>query len=102
MRTALALALMTVVSACGPELVSAEELQTGEVEAEVCAAGPTVEGIDVSRYQGSIDWAGVKAAKKTFAIIQAGRGTSPDPQFAANWAGAKANGIIRGTYLRFF
>jgi len=68
----------------------------------VCADGPTVPGIDVSRYQGTIDWAKVKTAGKVFAIVQAGRGTSPDPQFEAHWAGTRANGIIRGNYLRFF
>ncbi len=104
MRTALALSVLCVVSACGPELSQGgDALETGQLESEICADGPTtVEGIDVSRFQGPINWAGVKSAGKKFAIIQAGRGTSPDPQFAANWAGAKANGIIRGTYLRFF
>jgi GH25 family lysozyme M1 (1,4-beta-N-acetylmuramidase) len=94
--------LLLLSLGCGPELSPEEPLDTASVESEICASGSTVEGIDVSRYQGTINWGGVGTSGKKFAIIQAGRGTSPDPEFARNWAGAKANGIIRGTYLRFF
>ena len=33
-------------------------------------------GIDVSRYQGSINWSAVAAAGKQFAIVRAGFGSS--------------------------
>ena len=57
-----------------------------------------MKGIDVSRHQGAIDWAKVKA---DFAIIKAGGGkyiSQKDPKFEANYAGCKAHGIPCGAY----
>ena len=51
-------------------------------------------GIDVSRYQGTIDWAAVARAGKQFAVIRAvssnNSGVYVDPMFEKNYAGAKA------------
>lgn len=59
-------------------------------------------GIDVSEWQGTIDWSKVAAAGVDFAFIRAGYGEDrPDRKFAENWAGAKAAGIARGGYLWF-
>ena len=45
-------------------------------------------GIDVSRYQGSINWSAVAAAGKQFAIVRIGssnnNGTYVDPYFLQN------------------
>jgi GH25 family lysozyme M1 (1,4-beta-N-acetylmuramidase) len=66
--------------------------------------GPTptptrLEGIDVSVYQNTIDWAKVKAAGKGFAIIRASAGSlTDDTQYEANRAGAAANGIPHAAY----
>ena len=47
-----------------------------------------VQGIDVSRYQGKIDWLQVKADKREFVFIKATEGqTYTDPNFAANVKG---------------
>lgn len=63
-------------------------------------------GIDVSKHQGTIDWAQVKAAGVDYAIIRiAYRGYGSDgkmridPQFEANIRGAQANGIDVGVYF---
>lgn len=57
------------------------------------------EGIDVSLYQGIIDWARVKASGKTFAFIKTTQGNNiTDPKFDMNWSGAKAAGVLRGGY----
>lgn len=63
-------------------------------------------GIDVSKHQGVIDWAQVKAAGVDYAIIRiAYRGYGSDgkmridPQFEANIRGAQANGINVGVYF---
>ena len=62
-------------------------------------------GIDVSRFQGEIDWKKVKAAGIDFAIIRAGlRGTTEgkllvDDFFKANIEGATENGIDVGVYF---
>ena len=53
-----------------------------------------IEGIDVSHYQGTIDWAQVPGAGKQFVIMQATVGeTYVDPTYAANAAGARAAGL---------
>lgn len=59
------------------------------------------DGIDVSLYQGAINWTTVKP-NISYAFIKATQGsTIVDPQFANNWAQAKANGIPRGAYHYF-
>ncbi len=56
-------------------------------------------GIDVSHYQGRVNWEAVKAAGCAFAFAKATEGAGVvDPRFAANWAGMKAAGILRGAY----
>ncbi|MDB5570320.1 MAG: Lysozyme [Hyphomicrobiales bacterium] len=58
-----------------------------------------VHGIDVSRYQGDIDWQTVKASGIKFAWIKATEGADHlDEKFAQNWNGAKAAGVPRGAY----
>ena len=53
-----------------------------------------LEGIDVSHYQGTIDWAQVPGAGKRFVIMQATVGeTYVDPTYATNAAGARAAGL---------
>ncbi len=64
-----------------------------------------VNGIDVSHWQGKIDWAKVKASGIDFAIIRAGyRSTGDgqlgyDPRFKENIEGALANGVQVGVYF---
>lgn len=56
-------------------------------------------GIDVSNYQGKIDWAKVKADGTDFVIIRAGWGkTNVDPKFRANIEGALNAGLQVGIY----
>lgn len=59
-------------------------------------------GIDVSRYQGSINWAQVAAAGKQFAIVRVGSSNSGglyvDPYFLQNVNGAHAAGLRVGAY----
>lgn len=56
-------------------------------------------GIDVSQWQGAIDWKKVAAAGIEFAIIRCVKGNlSIDPYFEANYEGARTNGIKVGAY----
>lgn len=56
-------------------------------------------GIDVSVWNGRLDWAALKKAGVAFAIIRTGYGTShTDSEFARNMDGAIANGIPVGVY----
>ena len=56
-------------------------------------------GIDVSSYQGIIDWNKVKSSGYEFAMIRAGYGTMADRYFARNMDRSGAAGIKRGVYL---
>lgn len=62
-----------------------------------------VRGIDVSHHQGAIDWPAVaRNGDVHFAYIKATEGGDfKDRAFAANWAGARAAGIVRGAYHFF-
>ena len=74
----------------------------GTIAARVCPNGPTVNGIDVSYYQGVIDWPAVKAGGIEFAFIRLSDGeVFRDPKFDVNWQGAKSAGVIRGAYQFF-
>ncbi|RZJ75468.1 MAG: glycoside hydrolase family 25 protein [Flavobacterium sp.] len=60
-------------------------------------------GIDVSHYQGTIEWDSVKASNKNFPIhfvfVRATAGDDGvDTKFKANWKQARANGFICGAY----
>ncbi len=58
-----------------------------------------IHGIDVSKYQGNIDWNAAKASGVQFAWIKATEGGDHmDEKFQQNWFGAKAAGIPRGAY----
>lgn len=63
-------------------------------------AEAATKGIDVSMYQGAIDWNAVKNAGYSFAFVKIGSGKSGlDPYFAANMAGANAAGLKVGAYV---
>ena len=77
------------------------------------SAGTKAIGIDVSRFQGAIDWPSVAGAGVRFAFVQAGRGSGADctvkpaqcgadPYFAVNRAAAELAGIRVGAYHRAF
>ena len=53
-----------------------------------------VHGIDVSKFQGDIDWSKVADSGVKFAWIKASEGGDRlDERFQANWEGAKAAGV---------
>jgi lysozyme len=59
-------------------------------------------GIDVSHFQGAVNWAEVRGAGCAFAFAKATESTSiVDSEFAANWSGMKAAGLVRGAYHFF-
>jgi GH25 family lysozyme M1 (1,4-beta-N-acetylmuramidase) len=76
-------------------------------------AGTKAMGIDVSRFQGPIDWPTVATTGIRFAFVQASRGSGADcavkpgqcgadPFFATNRVAAESNGIRVGAYHRAF
>lgn len=63
------------------------------------AAPAGLPGIDVSHWQGTINWTSVKGAGIKFAYIKATESTNyKDPQFNANYPNAHRAGVIRGAY----
>lgn len=62
-----------------------------------------IKGIDVSKYQGNIDWGKVKNAGIKFAMIRIlssnNNGPYIDPYFEQNYKGAKEAGLSVGVYL---
>jgi lysozyme len=62
-----------------------------------------VHGIDVSRWQGAIDWLTVRNAGIAFAYIKATEGGDhADPAFPDNWQGAARAGMPRGAYHFYY
>jgi GH25 family lysozyme M1 (1,4-beta-N-acetylmuramidase) len=56
-------------------------------------------GLDVSHWQGTLNWTSIKNQGAQFAFIKATEGTSyRDPQFSANYTNAYYAGLIRGAY----
>jgi GH25 family lysozyme M1 (1,4-beta-N-acetylmuramidase) len=76
-------------------------------------SGTKAKGIDVSRFNGAIDWPAVRRAGIKFAFIAASRGSGldctvrpescgPDPLFAGNRLAARGAGVRVGAYHRAF
>jgi GH25 family lysozyme M1 (1,4-beta-N-acetylmuramidase) len=79
--------------------VSAVYAATGLFRTVSSTASGYKEGIDVSHWQGAIDWVKVAASGRTFAFAKATEGVSfVDDQYARNKAGAIANGMLFGAY----
>jgi MYXO-CTERM domain-containing protein len=95
--------LCAAVGACASDAGPTDEPVSNVEQAvhKVCAGPDTVSGIDVSSWQGTIDWGKVAAAGHVYAIARISDGTYLDKDFAANWAGIKAAGMIRGAYQYF-
>ena len=87
----------------GTQVINGVTYQFGSDGKLTSASG--VLGIDVSKWQGTIDWNAVKAAGVEFVIIRVGyRGSSAgalidDSMFATNIQGAKAAGLKVGVYF---
>jgi lysozyme len=62
-----------------------------------------VHGVDVSKYQGDIDWHAVRDSGTAFAFIKATEGGDhTDDRFFDNWAGAARAGLPRGAYHFYY
>lgn len=61
-----------------------------------------IRGVDVSYYQGNIDWTLLSAQNIVFAFIKATEGSSHvDPKFAENWEEAAKTDLMIGAYHFF-
>lgn len=111
---ALAAAFLTLLVACsgpsegesahaGAALRSAEQAATRRCGPVDAAGNPIrVRGIDVSYYQGTIDWPAVAATDVRFAVVRLSDGLGTrDSQFVRNWQQTKEAGLVRGFYQYF-
>lgn len=63
------------------------------------AGGHSTRGVDVSVYQGAIDWTVLSSEDIDFAIIKATEGSgAQDSRFARNWSGALETDLLVGAY----
>lgn len=82
-----------------------EDADRTEVKTLQSVSGRSKVGIDVSKWNGNIDWDKVRGAGVEFAIVRAGyRGSVTgslveDPRFAENMKGASASGVPVGVYF---
>ena len=89
---------------CSPDGVpgAGDPSNSSADELKVCASGPTVEGIDVSEFQGNINWGAVRASGRRFAVIRVSDGLGHfDPKFNQNMSEAKSAGMVRSVYQFF-
>lgn len=124
--TALVLAVMGALAACGPSAQVRNAAGTGASEMYVrehrasgvpnrfgdlkphdwgrlSPASYPVHGLDAARYQGPIDWQAASRAGIRFAWLKATEGGDMvDPEFAGNVAGARAAGVPVGAYHFYY
>ena len=92
----------SVLLAMGCATEQPDDISTTTLASTVCGSGPTVKGVDVSYYQGSIDWAAAKADGVEYAFVRVSDGTTfEDPKFDQNWQGTRDAGILHGAYQFF-
>ncbi len=84
----------------GTATISVIVNESGEqAECNITVEKAYIKGIDVSKWQGVIDWSKVKSSGVEFAMIRASYGSSNlDPKFETNYQGAKDSGIAVGAY----
>jgi GH25 family lysozyme M1 (1,4-beta-N-acetylmuramidase) len=96
--------MVTVDHQMGASMRAHEEAEetpalSGVEYVPVAPATTQTPGLDVSHWEGTIDWATVKSQGAKFAYIKATEGTTyRDPTFSTNYLQAFNQGIIRGAY----
>jgi GH25 family lysozyme M1 (1,4-beta-N-acetylmuramidase) len=71
----------------------------GQLRAAKAFVPSGVLGMDVSSYQGAVNWAKHAKAGKQFAYVKATEGTRyHNPYFRSQYDGSRAAGLIRGAY----
>lgn len=89
----------------GEQVIQGAKYNFGTDGALIVNSSTGITGIDVSKWNGSIDWAAVKNSGISYVIIRCGyRGSSTgalieDPKFKANIQGATGAGLKVGVYF---
>ena len=101
LRSCAALAFAAALAGCGGAgPIDVADLPRGMVKTSFPRPHDyPVHGIDVSKFQGDIDWNAVASSGVKFAWIKATEGGDrADARFQANWTGAKSAGVPHGAY----
>ena len=98
-------AVLTAVILFGivPKAIRLKKIYDGEIIANIPDSEKyPVMGVDVSRYQGNIDWPVIAGQNVRFAFIKATEGSShQDPCFLRNWKEVGETDIFAGAYHFF-
>ncbi len=95
---ALGLVAVLAIGGCRSTTLDTEALGLSTFSSSL-ASGYPVHGIDVSKYQGNIDWDAARDGGVAFAYLKATEGGDRvDDMFLANWKAAGAAGVPRGAY----
>jgi lysozyme len=100
-RTLAALALALTLAACarGPSTHVGTPGDNDPHRGVARAWGLPIQGLDVARYQGRIDFSKARAGGTHFVFIKSTEGRDYiDPNFYTNWRGAQQAGVARGAY----
>ena len=73
-----------------------------ETRATTCADGTVLKGVDISKWQGNVDWDRIAGDGVSFAFVRVSDGLgSLDQKFDRNWENAREAGIYTGVYQFF-
>ncbi len=96
------LVLVLAAGCVAPTGLDPEAVGSSKVPLVICPDGETVPGMDVSHWQGTIDWDAVAASEVEYAFIRVSHGIGTmDREFVRNWSEAQRVGLIRGVYQFF-
>lgn len=101
-KSSAVLALVGLLAHAGCAIPEEDEEMFDETTEELrkqCGLGPTVPGLDVSKYQGDVDFEKVRASGQRWVIIRSNDGDYVDPMFVTNYKKAKQAGLVVGAYM---
>lgn len=102
LRSVVTIASAALLGACSSSGPTGESTCSSGNALRVCSTGATIKGVDVSTYEGTVNWPSVKASGHVFGIARISDGLNhTDATFVPNWHGMKAAGVIRGAYQFF-
>ena len=104
MKRFLALSLLAFALSACTTMTAERAPKTGSSAAMIpVAQNYPVHGVDVSRYQGQVNWREAKAAGTRFAYIKATEGGDhADENFMLHWVAARDAGMQRGAYHFYY
>ncbi len=90
---------LTITAVNGASVSSLYGVDLVYAAAGLFRTGGYLEGVDVSTYQGSVNWSSVAASGRAFAVMRSSLGsTYRDPTYATNHSAARAAGMAVAAY----